>query len=86
MKFAIKYEHVSAVEWAPDDSSEGKPTSDVEVKDAIEVTIQFHLKMHMVVHLLVSAITYQWYYDRTTEYHQIKKNSLGFYPYVLNYI
>ena len=28
-------------------------TFEVEIKDALEVTIELHLKMHMVVHLLV---------------------------------
>ena len=49
MKFALKYEHISAVEGAPDDSSEGKPTSEVEIEGELEVTIQLHLKIHMVV-------------------------------------
>ena len=45
MTFALKYEHVSAVKGVPDGSSEGTPT--------FEVAIEFHLKMHMVVRLLV---------------------------------
>ena len=49
----LKYEHVSAIEGAPDSSSEGTPTFDVEIKVVLEVTIELHLKMHMVVHLLV---------------------------------
>ena len=53
MKFALQYEHVSAVEGAPDGSSQGTPAFEVDIKGALEVTIEFHLKMHMVVHLLV---------------------------------
>ena len=53
MTFALKYEHVSAVEGAPDGSSHRTPTFEVEIKGPLEVTIELHLKMHMVVHLLV---------------------------------
>ena len=53
MTFALKYEHISAVEGAPDGSSEGTPTFEVEIKGAFEVTIELHLKIHMVVYLLV---------------------------------
>ena len=53
MTFALKYEHVTAVEGAPDGSSENTPTFEVEIKGALEVTIELHLKMHKVVHLLV---------------------------------
>ena len=53
MTFAFKYEHVIAVEGAPDGSSEGAPTFQVEIKDALEVTIELHLKKHMVVRLLM---------------------------------
>ena len=53
MTFALKYEHVIALEGAPDGSSKDTPRFEVEIKDATEVTIELHLKMHMVVHLLV---------------------------------
>ena len=53
MTFARKYEHVSAVEGAPDRSSKDTPTFEIEIKNALENTIELHLKMHMVVHLLV---------------------------------
>ena len=53
MTFALKYKHVSAFEGAPDDSSEGTHTFEVEIKGVLEVTIEMHLKMHMVVSLLV---------------------------------
>ena len=53
MTFTLKYEHVSAVEGAPDGSYEGIPTIEVEIKGALEVTIELHLKIHMVVRFLV---------------------------------
>ena len=53
MTFALTYEHVSAVEGAPDGSSHWTLTFEVEIKGPLEVTIELHLKMHMVVHLLV---------------------------------
>ena len=53
MKFALKYEHVNAVEGAPDGLSQGTPTFEVKIKGAFEVAIELHLKIHMVVHLLV---------------------------------
>ena len=52
MMFTLKYENISAVEGARNVSSEGKPTFDIEIKGALEVTIELHLKMHMVVHWL----------------------------------
>ena len=48
--FALKYEHVTAVEGAPDGSFENTPTFEVKIKGAREVT---RLKMDKVVHLLV---------------------------------
>ena len=42
-------ERVSAVEGATDVSFQGTSTFEVEVKDAIEVTTELHLKMHMAV-------------------------------------
>ena len=53
MTFALKYEHASAFEGAPDGSSECTPRFEVEIKGVLEVTIEMHLKMHMLVHLLV---------------------------------
>ena len=53
MTFTLKYEHASAVEGAPDGSSEGIPISEVKVKGVLEITIELHLKMHLVVRLLV---------------------------------
>ena len=53
MTFTLKYEHVSAAEGAPDGSSEETPIFEVEIKGALEVTIEFHLKIYMVVRLLV---------------------------------
>ena len=52
MTFALKYEHVSAIEGASDGSSEDTPTFEVEIKSALEVTMEFHLKMYMVLRLL----------------------------------
>ena len=56
MTFTLKYEHVSAVEGAPDGSSQGTSTFEVEIKGALLVTIELHLKMHIVVHLLVQRV------------------------------
>ena len=53
MTFTLKYGHASAVEGAPDGSSEGIPTFAVKIKGVLEITIELHLKMHMVVRLLV---------------------------------
>ena len=53
MTFALKYEHVSAFESAPDSSSECIPISEVEIKGVLDVTTELHLKIHMVVRLLV---------------------------------
>ena len=50
---ALKYEHVNAVEGAADGSSEGIPILEVEIKGALEITIELPLKMHVVVCLLV---------------------------------
>ena len=50
------YEQFIAVEGAPNGSSEGTPAFEVEIKDALELTIKLHLKIHMVVQLLVSKI------------------------------
>ena len=57
IKFALKYEHVSAVECTPDGPSGGTPTFEFEIKGALEVTIDLHLKIHMVVHWLVQKST-----------------------------
>ena len=53
MMFALKYEHVSAFEGVSDSSSEVRPTFEVDIKSVLEVTVEMHLKMHMVVCLLV---------------------------------
>ena len=45
MTFTLKYEHLCAVEGAPDGSLKGTPT--------FAVTIELHLKIQMVVSLLV---------------------------------
>lgn len=45
----FNYELVSAVESAPDDSSECTRTFEVEINGALEVTTEFHLKMCIVV-------------------------------------
>ena len=50
---ACKYEHVSAFEGVPDGSSEGTPTSEVEIKGVLEVTIELQMKMRMMVRLVV---------------------------------
>ena len=42
-------EHISAVEGGTDVSFQGTSTFEVEIKGAIEVTIELHLKMHMAV-------------------------------------
>ena len=52
MTFALKYEHVSAIEGASDGLSEDTLTFEVEIKSALEVTMEFHLKMYMVLRLL----------------------------------
>ena len=56
----LKYEHVCGVEDGHDGSSEGTSTFEVEIKGAFEVTIEFHLKMHMVVHILVQKSSKQF--------------------------
>ena len=48
----FKYEHVSAVESAPDSLSEDTLTCKVGIKGAPQVATELHLKMHTVVHLL----------------------------------
>ena len=53
MTFALKQEHFSAVECAPDGSPEVTPTIEIEIKGTVEVTTEMQLKMHMVMHLLV---------------------------------
>ena len=53
MTFALKYEHVSALEGAPDDSSKGTSTFEVEIKRVLQFTTEMHLKMHIAVHLLI---------------------------------
>ena len=53
MTFPLKYEHVSEIDGAPDGSSEDTPTFEVEIKSVFEVTMEFHLKMYMVLRLLV---------------------------------
>ena len=49
MIFVLKYEHVNAVEGAPDGSSEGTPTFEVEIKGELEATIDLDGKMHLLV-------------------------------------
>ena len=44
---------LGTVEGAPDASFVGRPTSEAEIKGALEVTIELYLKIYMVVHLLV---------------------------------
>ena len=41
------------VEGAPDSTSKGTPTFEFEIKCALEVTVELHLKMQMVIYLLV---------------------------------
>ena len=53
MTFALKYEHVSAIEGALNGSSEDTLILSAEIKGALENVIELHLKMHIVVHLLV---------------------------------
>ena len=50
---ALKYEHSSAVEGALDDSSEGTPTFEVSINGEVEITIELHLKIQMVMNMLV---------------------------------
>ena len=57
MMFTLKYEHFSAVDGASNVSSEGKPTFEIEIEGALEVTTELHLKIHMVVHWLVQKST-----------------------------
>ena len=57
MTFALKYEHASAGEGAPDGLSEETPTFEVGIKDALEAAIELHLKMHMLVHMLVEQFS-----------------------------
>ena len=56
MTFAFKYEHTSAVEGAPDGSSEDTPKTHTEIKDALELTVELYLKIHMVVHWLCKIV------------------------------
>ena len=49
----LKYEHFSVIGGAPDGSFKDTPTFEVEIKGVLEVTIELHSKMQMVVHLLV---------------------------------
>ena len=49
----LKYEHVSAVEGALDSSFDCTPTFEVKIKGALEVKIELHLKIYIVVHLLM---------------------------------
>ena len=49
MIFALKYENVNAVEGAPDGSSEGTPTFEIEIKGELETTIDLDGKMHLLV-------------------------------------
>ena len=51
--YLIQIWNVSAFESAPDGLSEDTLTFEVEIKGAIKVAIELHLKMLMVVHLLV---------------------------------
>ena len=44
---------ISAVKGTPDGSFEGTPTFNIEIKGALEVTIELHWKVHMIVDLLV---------------------------------
>ena len=53
MKFSLKYENDSEGKGASDGLSQGKPTFEVETEGALDVTIELHLKMHMVAHLLM---------------------------------
>ena len=41
------------MEGARDGSSESTPTFEVQIKGALENTIEFHLKMRLVMYLLV---------------------------------
>ena len=50
---ALKYEHFSEVEGAPDSLSEGTPSFKIEIKDLLEITFELHLEMHMELHFLV---------------------------------
>ena len=43
-------EHVSAVEGAPDGISEDALTFEVKITSVIQIAIELHFKMHMVVH------------------------------------
>ena len=47
MMFALKYEHDRAFEGVPDGSSEETPTFEVEIKSALEVRIELHLKLQL---------------------------------------
>ena len=51
--YLIQIWNVSAFESAPDGLSEETLRFEVEIKGAIKVAIELHLKMLMVVHLLV---------------------------------
>ena len=55
--FTLKYEHVSAVESAPDGSSGNTPTFEAEIKGVLKVTIESHLKMHMICLAYFSVCT-----------------------------
>ena len=51
--FALKYEHVSVVESVPYGSSEGAPTFEAEIKSRLDVTMELHLRMHILERLLM---------------------------------
>ena len=67
MTFTFKYEHVSAVEGAPDDSSEGTSTFKIETKGTLEVTTELHVKIHMVVRLLARKSSQNYSIKRVLE-------------------
>ena len=51
--FSFKYDYVSAFEGASDDSSQGIPTFEVELKGVFEVAIELLWNMPMGMHLLL---------------------------------
>ena len=51
--FSFKYDYVSAFEGASDDSSQGIPTFEVELKGVFEVAIELLWNMPMGMHFLL---------------------------------
>ena len=69
---ALKYEHFSAVEGAPDSLSEGTPSFKIEIEDLLEITFELHLEMHSW-----GRKTNQCFYGSTNKHYHAWDNFLG---------